>query len=99
MMNDNPQTEVSAQQSKWGARWARFRSGVRKAAPFSAGVLASLAALVLYNVFFPQVKPLSSTQLRQVIDQTMASATPPPAFSTTVYQEIKPSLVLIQTTS
>jgi S1-C subfamily serine protease len=59
--------------------------------------LAALAALALYNVFYPAARPMTSGELQQVIDQTMASATPPPAFSALVYEQVRPSLVLIQT--
>ncbi len=99
-MNDHP---VDDQQSRpvnsWRQAWGRVRQAVKRAAPFSAGVLAALAALALYNVFFPAARPMSSTELKQVINQTMASATPPPAFSASVYATIRPSLVLIESNS
>jgi S1-C subfamily serine protease len=50
-------------------------------------------------VLFPPARPLSNAELQQVIDQTMASATPPPAFSASVYSIIRPSLVLIESRS
>lgn len=65
-------------------------------APFAGGVLAALAALLLFNIFVPSPRPLSTSEVRQVVDQAMASATPPPAVSSIVYQEIQPSLVLIE---
>jgi S1-C subfamily serine protease len=77
----------------------RVRQTVKKAAPFSAGVLAALAAILLYSVIFPPARPLTDSQLKQVIDQTMASATPPPPFSASVYATIRPSLVLIESHS
>ena len=75
----------------------RVRKAVRRSAPFASGVLAALAALLLYNALVPQQPPLTEGQVKQVINQTLASATPPPTFSSRVYQEIRPSLVLIET--
>ncbi|MGE5071792.1 MAG: S1C family serine protease [Anaerolineae bacterium] len=98
-MNDNDQARPTGQRTRWEAFRDRVRGGVKKAAPFSAGVLAALAALLLYNIFNPAARPLTSGELKQVIDQTMASATPPPAFSARVYEQVRPSLVLIQTHS
>jgi S1-C subfamily serine protease len=81
------------------ARLQRLRAGVRSAAPFATGVLATLFALWLYNSLFPPPPPLSAKDVNNSIAQAMASATPAPAYSTLVYQVIQPSLVLIQTTA
>ncbi len=78
-------------------RLRRLRRGIRRSAPFAAGVLAALAAILLYSILFPRTAPLSAGDVRQVVDQTLASATPPPAFSALVYQAVRPSLVLIET--
>ncbi len=98
-MNDSEDNKVREKPSAWRQRWDRVRGGVRRTSTFAGGVLAALAALMLYNVLVPPVRPLSSGQLQQVIDQTMASATPPPSFSAQVYGIIRPSLVLIETQS
>jgi S1-C subfamily serine protease len=60
-------------------------------------VLAALAGLVLYGILFPGPHQLTQQELDNTIAQTLASATPPPAFSERVYQAIRPSLILIQT--
>lgn len=78
-------------------RWERIRAGVRRTAPFAAGILAALAGLVLYNILFPGPHVLTAKELNTAVSQTLASATPPPAFSQHVYQVIQPSLILIQT--
>jgi S1-C subfamily serine protease len=67
-----------------------------RAAPFGAGVLAALLALVLYNAIFPAPAPLTPDQISLTVAETLASATAPPARSASVYQQIRPSLVLIQ---
>lgn len=70
---------------------------VRGLALFSAGVLAALLALVIYNLLAPKPDLLTDQDVRDTVSEVMASATPPPAYSTMVYQIIQPSLVLIQT--
>lgn len=74
-------------------RWGRIRGYLQ----FSAGVIAALLALVLYNRLAPEPDVLTESEVRDTVLQAMESATPPPPFSTQVYQIIRPSLVLIQT--
>lgn len=81
----------------WRERLQRLRTRVRRAIPFASGVLAALAALLLYNVLVPGQPPLTTREVNASIAEALASATPPPAFSSLVYQVIQPSLVLIQT--
>lgn len=66
---------------------------------FFAGVLAVLVALTLYNHFTSEPDLLTENDVRETVFQAMSSATPPPAYSTQVYQIIRPSLVLIQTSA
>lgn len=65
--------------------------------PFAAGMLAVLAALLLYHLLVPAPQPLTTRQVKEAVNQVLASATPPPAYSAAVYQAIQPSLVLIVT--
>ena len=81
----------------WRGRLRRFRARVRRALPFVSGVLAALVALLLYNLLVPGPRPLTTSEVKNTVAQTLASATPPPPFSERVYQIIQPSLVLIQT--
>jgi len=83
----------------WQVFLQRLRAFVRATALFAAGVLSVLLALWLYNVLFPPPQPLTTDQVNESIAQAMASATPPPSFSSRVYAIIRPSLVLIQTKS
>ncbi len=80
----------------WRKRRQRFRTVVRRAAPFAGGVLAALAALFLYNIIVPAPRPLTQNQVNDTVAHVLASATPPPAFSELVFQVIQPSLVLIE---
>ena len=85
--------------SLWRLRYQRFRAQARRTAPFVSGVLAALAALLLYNILVPAPQPLTVREVNDTVAQALASATPPPAYSAQVYQVIRPSLVLIQTES
>lgn len=82
---------------KWLSRLRQLGRSARKSIPFASGIAVSLAALFLYNALFPGPAPLTMGEVDEHIVQAMASATPPPAFSSLVYQVIRPSLVLIQT--
>ena len=62
-------------------------------------MVAALLALLLYNQFTPRPHQLTLKEVNDSVAQTLASATPPPAYSTVVYQIIRPSLVLIETKS
>lgn len=86
-----------SQPGRWQRRLQAVRQAVRKTAPFAAGVLAALAALLLYHILFPGPQPLTTQQVSTTMAQVMASATPPPAYSDLVYQVIQPSLVAIET--
>jgi S1-C subfamily serine protease len=65
---------------------------------FSAGILAALLGLLIYNALMPDPEPLTIKQVNAAVAEAMASATPAPAYSAQVYQLIQPSLVLIQST-
>ncbi len=69
---------------------------LRGAGLFGAGLVAALAALLLYRVIFPPAPGITQQDINNAIASVMASATPPAAFSASVYEIIQPSLVLIQ---
>ncbi len=91
-MGDSPASRLEI----WQRRLERVRALVRRAAPFASGVLAALAALLLYNILVPAPHQVTTREVNDTVAQALASATPPPAFSARVYQVIQPSLVLIQ---
>ena len=74
----------------------RLRPYFRSGTLFLSGVLAVLAALLLYNALFPAPPQLTTNEVNDSIVQALTSATPPPAFSARVYQIIRPSLVFIR---
>jgi len=92
-MNDSSPTRAEI----WRSRLGRWRTGLKRSAPFASGVLAALLALWLYHALFPGPQPLTQKQVGDTVAQAMASATPGPAYSELVYRAIRPSLVLIQT--
>lgn len=82
---------------QWRRSVLRLLWYIRRGLPFALGVLATFLAIVVYNRVTPQPKALTERDVQNSVAQAMASATPPPAYSTVVYQIIQPSLVLIQT--
>jgi S1-C subfamily serine protease len=80
------------------SRHATARSRVKALAPFVIGAAFTLAAVLLYGLLNPITPPPTRADINQAIASALASVTPPPAFSQTVYQAVQPSLVLIQTT-
>jgi S1-C subfamily serine protease len=74
----------------------RLLAALRKVAPFAATVVVTLAALWIYQRAFPGPRPLTTQDVSNTAAQVMASVTPRPAYSSTVYQVILPSLVAIE---
>lgn len=81
----------------WRHRYQAARERLRRVIPFTSGVLAAFAALLLYNLLVPGPHLLTAQEVNQAVAQALASATPLPAFSARAYQAIQPSLVMIQT--
>src|SRR5262245_26304677 len=81
----------------WQRRMQQLRTQAKRFAPFASGMVATLAAILLYNIFFPGPQPLTMGEVNGAVEQALATIPPPPAFSASVYQAILPSFVLIQT--
>ena len=96
-MDESPEVVPPTGTALWRARWERLRRGARAAVPFAAGMLAVLAALLVYNRLNPEPLPLTEEQVNDSVAAAMASATAPPATASLVFQAILPSFVLIQT--
>lgn len=83
----------------WAAvRLILRRLGVflRRLLPYAATILVTLLVLGIYSLIVPKTHAITQNDVNNTISQAMASATPAPAFSETVYQIIQPSLVLIE---
>jgi S1-C subfamily serine protease len=72
--------------------WTKIRGFVL----FFVGIFAALIVVTLNDALKPEPDLMTERELRETVFQVMSSATPPPAFSSQVYQLIQPSLVLIQ---
>jgi len=94
-MDEMPQSNSGL----WRSRLRRIGAAMRRLLPFGSGILAALAALFLYNAILPKSPQVTIKDVNDTVAQALASATPPPSFSSRVYRIIHPSLVLIQTKS
>ena len=63
-----------------------------------AGAGVALGAVFLYGILAPGPPPLTQDDVDVTVAEALASVTPAPAFSERVYQAVRPSLVLIETT-
>jgi S1-C subfamily serine protease len=80
----------------WRGRLREILTRLRRGLPFASGVLAALVAFLAYNLLLVRPNQLTTADVNASVASAMASATPEPAYSATVYQAIRPSLVLIQ---
>ena len=83
--------------------WRRRPGGGRGSAtanlaPFGIGAVVTLAVVLVYGLLNPSTPGPTQQDVKAAIASALASVTPPPAFSQTVYQAVQPSLVLIETT-
>jgi len=77
---------------------ARVRAGARRWGLFGAGVAVTFVAVALYGLVTQGPPPLTDKDVQAGIEKALASMTPPPARSQLVYDQVRPSLVLIQVT-
>jgi S1-C subfamily serine protease len=78
-------------------RFGRFRTRLGRVAPFGAGVVVALAAVLVYGLLVPGAPPLTQRDVNETVASALGSVTPAPAFSELVYRAVEPSVVLIQT--
>jgi len=69
----------------------------RRLAPFGIGAAGMLAVIGAVTLLTPTTPVLTQAQVDDAIASALASVTPAPAFSQLVYQQVQPSLVLIET--
>ncbi|MCB0126062.1 MAG: hypothetical protein KDE58_27585, partial [Caldilineaceae bacterium] len=85
----------SARARLWQRRLQRLRSPAQYALPFVVTALVIFTVLWLYDILAPPPAQLTLAEVDNAIVEAMASATPEPAYSTLVYQYIRPSIVFI----
>ncbi len=86
-------TAISPHQPTWKQS---LRPVGKRLRPLLLITLCLLLGLFVYHTLFPVPIPPSQRDIDARVVQAMASATPPPAYSSQVYQIILPSLVFIQ---
>jgi len=72
-----------------------FRERIQGAFPFISGVLATLLALVLFNFAFPNTQ-LTESEVNEIVGSALASATPRTPNAVLAYENVFPSIVLIE---
>ncbi|HKJ26413.1 MAG TPA: S1C family serine protease, partial [Anaerolineales bacterium] len=88
--------ETDSGQNK--VRFGRLRAAGRRVLPLLAAAGFAFLGVYLYGILFPAPLPPSQAEIDASVNQILASVTPQPAYSTTVYQNILPSLVFIRVT-
>jgi len=91
---DDPGTSRPWRRRSGGARG----SATANLAPFGIGAVVTLAVVLVYGLLNPSTPGPTQQDVKAAIASALASVTPPPAFSQTVYEAVQPSLVLIETT-
>ena len=76
----------------------RLGARLKRVVPFASGALVALVAVLLYGALVPGSPPLTQRDVDDTVAEALASVTPAPAYSELVYQAVRPSLVLIETT-
>src|SRR5262245_54489665 len=76
----------------------RVGARLRRIAPFATGAAVMLLAVLLFGALAPRPEPLTKADVKEDIANALASVTPAPAYSEVVYQAVRPSLVLIEST-
>ena len=72
-----------------------FLNRIRGMFPFVSGVLAALLALILFNFAFPDTQ-MTESEVRDVVGSALASATPRTPNAVLAYENVIPSIVLIE---
>jgi S1-C subfamily serine protease len=95
-MNQPSTYRLDVRLELWQRRLQRLRTHTRAGIPFVSGMIATLAALLLYNLLAPPPEPLTLNEVNDTVAQAIASVTPAPTYSSLAFQAIQPALVYIQ---
>jgi len=82
---------------RWAARREWASGWLRRGAPLFLALASAFVGVLAYATLFPPPQPLPISAVDDRIQQNLDEATPPPPYSSQVYQIILPSLVFIQT--
>jgi len=90
--------QISTSEIRWQpAVIPAFLKVVKHIWPIAIIIVSAFLGVYIYNLLFPPPVPPSKKDIDESIYQAMDEATPIPAYSSSVYQIILPSLVYIQT--
>ena len=92
-MSETP-NPILTSETRRGSAWIK---ALRLIGPVTTVIISAFLAVYLYSLLFPTPVPPTQSEMDGRIEQAIASVTPPPPYSTQVYQAILPSLVFIQT--
>lgn len=87
--------EPSVSKVKPHSKLHNLRKRIRGIFPFVSGVLAALLALILFNFAFPDTQ-MTESEVRDVVGSALASATPRTPNAVLAYENVRPSIVLIE---
>jgi S1-C subfamily serine protease len=96
-MDENLNPIEPSETSRWPAWTQTLLRHTRRIGPFIIIIVCVFAGIYLYGLLFPAPPLPSQNEIDENVRLVMASVTPPPPYSTMVYQVILPSLVFIQT--
>jgi S1-C subfamily serine protease len=96
-MDENVNPIEPSETSRWPAWTQTLLRHTRRIGPFIIIIVCVFAGIYLYGLLFPAPPRPSQNEIDENVRLVMASVTPPPPYSTMVYQVILPSLVFIQT--
>jgi S1-C subfamily serine protease len=85
-----------SKQNQRKVRLGKFSQATKKIVPFTFGMVFVILLMWIYSAYFADRDQITLEEVNEAIAQVLASATPPPAYSSLVYQAVRPSLVLIQ---
>ena len=97
-MEEQSSSSIVEATPRFVRRWRTAKVWLRRSWPFAVTAVIAFLGMLLYGVLYPDPIPLTNDEVDQIAVDVLASATPPPSYSSQVYQFILPSLVLIRTT-
>ncbi len=86
--------------------WQIVRAWIRRTAPrhktpliIAANVLATLAALIVFNALRPLPRPLTQRDIDNAVGRSIENAPPQPSWQSLAFEAIRPSVVIIEADS
>jgi len=87
---------ITTSMQRWRQWSQQLYTLARRLLPFMITIATTLLLLWLYRWVIPPPAPITLPDVNNAVREIIASVTPAPAYSTLVYQSIRPSIVYIQ---